>query len=98
VSADPVVLVGVPDSVPETEPPLPVPALNDTPFGNWPDSLRVGVGSPGAVTVKENASLGGTVSFAAVVNTGAVGAVELTISVNGCENEPALLVAVNVIG
>ena len=91
--------VGVPVSVPETEPPLPLCGVNVMPVlaGVVPDQDSVGVGVPVAVTVNEKPSLGATVSLIAEVKTGGVG-FGFTKSVKFWVFVPAEFVAENVIG
>src|SRR5437879_1209932 len=84
----PVPAAGVPLSTP-------VPALNVTPLGNVPVSLKVGVGVPVAVTVNVPAVPTVNVVLLALVITGAV----FTVSVKFCVAAvPTPLLAVNMIG
>jgi hypothetical protein len=71
--APPVLAAGVPLSTP-------VDGVNVTPFGSAPDSLRVGVGVPDAITVKDPAAPTVKVVLVALVNMGAVS----TVSVKFC--------------
>ena len=83
--------VGVPASAP-------VPGVKVTPFGRVPDSARVGVGEPVAVTVNVPAVPSVNVVWLAEVMAGGVPEVETVRVKDWLAGEPTPLVAVKVIG